>query len=364
MNPDLKAVKKILIIKLRYIGDTVMLLPVINNIRLQLPDVQLDVMVNKGTEEIIRYSPDIDEVICYDRRALKHGGSVYKKIVDNVTFIRSIRDKHYDIVIDFTGSDRSELLTLLSGARVRLGDLHGNAGKRIYFNRFIQADIDALHIVDYQMRAIEQLGFKTLTDEFSLTIPEDAQAEADRFFFPQGREKNKIRVVIHPGARRKVRRWPAARFGEIAARLKKAYGAEVFFVAGPGEEELLAEAVGYSGGAVDYQGSGLSLIQLAALLKRCDLYLGNDTGSSHVAAGTGIRVITLFGPQYPHRWAPYTKKGLVLFKNMDCIGCNHIDCTQKENLCMTTITVDEVWDKVEMQLRAPENGHPTLLDPP
>ncbi len=351
MNPNLDTVKRILIIKLRYIGDTVMLLPVINNIRSQLPGVQLDVMVNKGTEEVIRYSPDIDEVICYDRQVLKHGGSVYRKIVDNVKFIRSIRKKKYDLVIDFTGSDRSELLTLLSGARIRLGDLHGNAGKRVYFNQFIRADIDAMHIVDYQMRAIEQLGFRTMTDEFSLTIPEDVQAKADGFFFPQGRQQDRVRVVIHPGARREVRRWPAARFGEIAQRLKKNYGAEIFLVAGPGEEDLLAETAGYCGGAADFQGSGLSLIELAALLKRCDLYLGNDTGSSHVAAGTGIRMITLFGPQYPHRWAPYTKKGLVLFKNMDCIGCNHIDCTQRENLCMTSITVDEVWDMVERQLQ-------------
>jgi heptosyltransferase-3 len=352
MNPDIQTIRKILIIKLRYIGDTVMLLPFIKNLKLQIPQAHLSVMVNKGTEEIIRYSEDIDELICYDRQTLKYGGSVYKKICDNIHFIRAVRNKKYDAVIDFTGSDRSEIITLLSGARIRMGNLHGNVWKRIYFNHLIDADIDSMHIVAYEMKALEQLGFKTLTDEYSINIPPDVQTEMDQFFFPQGIDRNIISVVIHPGARRELRRWPAERFAEIALKLKEHYNAKIFLVGGPGEEEVIASVAKSMGNGVAFQGTGLSLIQLAALLKRCDLYLGNDTGSSHVAAGTGVKMITLFGPQYPHRWAPYTKKGMVVFKNVDCIGCNHIDCTQKENVCMTSITTDEVWDKVQRQINS------------
>src|SRR5664280_337631 len=134
--------QKILLIKLRYIGDSINLLPVVANIKNQIPHVHLSVMINKGTEDVLKYSKYIDQLICYDRKKMKHNKSFFSKIKNNLDFFYNIRKEKYDLVIDFSGADRSALITLLSGAKSRWGFKYGNPILKNCYNHFITADID------------------------------------------------------------------------------------------------------------------------------------------------------------------------------------------------------------------------------
>ena len=345
MRSGLEKVNRILIVKLRYIGDTILLLPVIENIKKYLPHVHLAVMVNKGTEEILKYSKNIDELICYDRKSLKHSRSFGQKLRSNYEFIRDIRRRHFDLVIDFSQSDRSSFLSLLSGAPVRAGCDYENPFKRIFFNRLIDADIKAMHIVDYELKALEQLGFPISCRELSIDIPDDVQMKIDRMLAASDAGRCKMKVVIHPGARRSTRLWVADRYGEIALRLKKEYGAAIILISGPNEGDLIRQIEVYAE-KIDFKASDLTMMELAALLNRCDLYLGNDTAPAHLSAAVGIKSVTLFGPQFPFLWRPYSGNSAVVFKNLACCGCNQIDCIHGENICMTGISVDDVWAKI------------------
>ncbi|MCX5848953.1 MAG: glycosyltransferase family 9 protein [Deltaproteobacteria bacterium] len=345
--------QKILIIKLRYIGDTINLLPVLANIKNQKPHVHLSVMINTGAEDVLKHSKHIDQLICYDRKKMKYNKSIFSKIKTNLDFFYNIRKAKYDLIIDFSDSDRSALITLLSGAKSRWGFNYVNPLLRVCYNHFITADINEMHIVDYQFSALQQIGFAVKDKKLVIDIPEDIQNDVEKTF-PFLNCKS-FKAVIHPGARRINRRWPPARFAQIANLLKKNYGADIILVSAPEERELLDKVEKYVNGDV-IKISHLSLIQLAALIKKCDLYIGNDTGTSHLAAGTGIKIVTLFGPQFPRLWAPYTDKGETVFKNMECTGpCNHIDCIYDENKCMTAITVDEVWEKIKKLVKRPIN---------
>ncbi len=336
--------QKILLIKLRYIGDTINLLPAAANIKQQMPHVHLSVMINTGAEDILTHSKHIDRLICYDRKEMKYNKSLSAKIKSNLDFFCSIKKEKYDLVIDFSGADRTALITLLSGAKSRWGMNYGSPLSKICYNHRIAADINKMHIVDYQFSALQQIGFAIQDKKLIIDIPCNVQDDIEKTF-PFLNHKS-FKAVIHPGARRANRRWPPANFARIANLLKKHCGANIILVSAPDEKELLDEvAKSVDGGAMKIP--QLSLIQLAALIKKCDLYIGNDTGTSHLAAGTGIKIVTLFGPQFPHLWAPYTDQGATVFKNMECTGpCNHIDCIYDENKCMTSITVDEVWGKI------------------
>jgi ADP-heptose:LPS heptosyltransferase len=310
-------------------------------------------MVNTGAEDVLKYSKHIDQLICYDRKKMKHNESFFSKLKNNLALFYNIRKEKYDLVIDFSGADRSALITLISGAKSRWGFNYVNPLLRACYNHFIAADINKMHIVDYQLSALQQIGFAIKDKQLLIDIPENIQSDIEKTF-PFLNHKS-FKTVIHPGARRSNRRWPPARFAQIANLLKKYYSSDIILIAAPEERELLDEV----GKAVDgdvIKLSHLSLIQLAALIKKCNLYIGNDTGTSHLAAGTGIKMVTLFGPQFPQLWAPYTDQGVTVFKNMECTGpCNHIDCIYEENRCMTAITVEEVWGKINDLVNRPIN---------
>lgn len=368
MNMDYK---KILLIKLRYIGDSINLLPVASNIKNQMPHTHLSVMINSGAEDILKHSKDIDQLICYDRQKMKHNKSFFSKIKNNLDFFYAVRKAKYDLVIDFSGSDRAALITFLSGSKSRWGFNYRDPltsdpfrtdpekllpGARsihplpkLCYNHFMTADISKMHIVDYQFSALQQIGFAIEDKKLTMDIPENIQNDI-AMKFPFLNHKS-FKAVIHPGARMVNRRWPQASFAQIANLLKKHYDADIILVSAPEERKLLDEVGNAINGEV-IKLSDLSLIQLAALIKKCDLYIGNDTGTSHLAAATGVKIVTLFGPQFPRLWAPYTDQGATVFKNMECTGpCNHIDCIYGENRCMTSITVDEVWEKINNLVR-------------
>jgi ADP-heptose:LPS heptosyltransferase len=341
-------------------------LPVASNIKKQIPHVHLSVMINSGGEDILEHSKDIDQLICYDRQKMKHNKSFFSKIKSNLDFFYAVRKAKYDLVIDFSGADRAALITFLSGAKSRwgfnyldpltsdpfkIGDVKSqgrsryvNPLLRLCYNHFISADISKMHIVDYQFSALQQIGFAIEDKKLTMDIPANIQNDI-AMKLPFLNHKS-FKAVIHPGARMVNRRWPRASFAQIANLLKKHYDADIILVSAPEERGLLDEVSNAIDGEV-IKLSDLSLIQLAALIKKCDLYIGNDTGTSHLAAATGIKIVTLFGPQFPLLWAPYTDKGATVFKNLECAGpCNHIDCIYDENRCMTLITVDEVWEKI------------------
>jgi ADP-heptose:LPS heptosyltransferase len=336
--------QKILLIKLRYIGDSINLLPVAANIKNQIPHVHLSVMINTGSEDILQHSKYIDQLICYDRKKMKHNKSFFAKIKNNLDFFYNIRKEKYDLVIDFSGADRSALISLLSGAKSRWGFNYVNPLLRVCYNHFIAADINTMHIVDYQFSALKQIGFAIKDKKLAIDIPANIRNDIEKTF-PFLHDKS-FKAVIHPGARMINRRWPPARFAQIANLLKKHYSADIILVSASEEKDLLDEVEKSVDGGVK-KISDLSLIQLAAVIEKCDLYIGNDTGTSHLAAATGIKIVTLFGPQFPLLWAPYTDKGTTVFKNLECTGpCDHIACIYDENRCMTSISVDEVWEKV------------------
>ncbi|MBN2125072.1 MAG: putative lipopolysaccharide heptosyltransferase III, partial [Deltaproteobacteria bacterium] len=110
--------KRILIVKLRYIGDTLSVLPVVDNLKAKVPGAIVDLMVNRGTEEIVAYHPGIRRVLAYDRVLAKQG--LPGMIAYHIRFIRELRSGNYDIVIDFTHGDRAAFLCFASGASRRI----------------------------------------------------------------------------------------------------------------------------------------------------------------------------------------------------------------------------------------------------
>jgi len=139
--------------------------------------------------------------------------------------------------------------------------------------------------------------------------------------------------------------------GEIGRRIRESYGAAIILTGGPGDEASVEKAERAMGFTADFKSTELSLLQVAALLKRSVLFIGNDSGPGHIAAAVHCPTLTLFGSTYPHLWRPLNHRGEVLFKNVPCCGCRQEVCIRPESNCMDLISVEEVWEKVVKLLK-------------
>jgi predicted lipopolysaccharide heptosyltransferase III len=341
---------KLLIIKLAYIGDTISIIPVIENLKEKAPGVTLDVMVNRGSEELLKHHPSIRKVYAYDRKTAKK--NLRSSLLYNAKLFRALRSERYSTVIDYTLGDRSSFISFLTGAGSRISYENSSRLSHLLMNHFIDLDPFDYHIVDYQLQALRLFGLDSFKRSMSIHIPETVDSEIEGMLSSSGNSRESLKVAIHPGARKKTRQWDPQRFGMIARRLTKEHGARIILIGGPGEDELVDEVEREMGSKACIKSTELSLLQMAALLRRCSLFIGNDTAPGHIAGAVGCATLTLFGPNFPHLWRPLSPMGEVLFKNLPCCGCRHEEelCIRPGNSCMELITVEEVWEKVSTML--------------
>ena len=331
---------KILIIKLRYIGDTLTLLPVVRAIKKERPDSHVAVMIYKGTEGILRYQKEIDEIILIDRKEIKQS-IFFKRLQNGLKTCIDVYKKGVDIVIDLTGSDRSGLIAWATRARLRIGAPLGNLWERFAYHELIEGNPQKEHIVDYQLASLKRLGFHTQEADATIIVPQEIEKRVREQW--ASAINSKPLIIIHPGARGSLRRWREERFAQVADRLINTYHAHIVLIGGPSEEDTLDQVEARMARKPAARTTSLPLIEVAALLKQAQLFIGNDTATGHIAAGVGTPHVILFGPTFPHLWAPRGARGFSIFKSPDCCGCRQISCPKKENPCMDWISAEEVW---------------------
>lgn len=338
---------KILIIKLRYIGDTLTLLPLVKAIKKNQPEAKVFLLVYKGTEGILRYQKEIDGILLLDRKEIKES-HLFKKIIYGLKTWISTYKNRFDVVIDLTSSDRSAFISLMSGAKIRIGAPLGNFLERIAYHNLIEGDTKSTHVIDYQMYSLKFLGFSIPEPDTTIFVPEEINEKLMTKW--SGLINTRPLVVIHPGARKRHRQWREERFAYIADRIKTAYNSQIVLIGGPGEEGILEKVEANMVFKPEAKFNSLELIEVAALLKHAQLFIGNDTATGHIAAGVGTPHIILFGPTFPQLWAPKGGKGIYIFKSPECCGCPQISCFKKDNPCMDWIKVEDVWQAVEKML--------------
>ncbi len=336
----MKEPARILVIKLRYVGDVLLATPVLSRLREGFPKAHLAMLVNAGTEEIVQGHPALDEVLVVEKGPL----------LRQWRFIRTLRDRRFDLVVDLTDGDRSALLARLSGAPVRIGyNSEGRWRGRLY-TEIMQPDRFGMHTVGYHLAATEALGLTGPPPPPILTVSPEGRHAADRLLQEAGIEPARPLACLHPGARWWFKSWPSERFAALADRIQTETAAQALFLGGEQDRDVgsrIAERmttphrtlIGRTG-----------LKELAAVLERAALMISNDNGPMHMAAALGVQVIGLFGPSDPAIWGPWGEGHHVFYKGLDCRACFHPDCFRGEQNCMRQITLDEVWKAVKDKL--------------
>lgn len=339
---------QILIVKLSSIGDLVHTLPAVSNIRRALPEAEISWVVESRSAEILRGSPAIDNLIEIDTRQIR--GSSLREILPEIKRqARLVRTRKYDLAIDFQGLLKSAAITRLSGAKTRWG--FGKDDLRESASRFIYTDTievpDKTHIIKKNLLlASAAAGFTA--DEHALEFPIATEAkDADEAREIIDRVGDRF-AILNPAGGWITKLWHAEKFGNLADRIKAETGMKSVVVTGPNESEL-AQLVAKSARTESLILAEPSLKGFYELARHASVYIGGDTGPTHIAIAAGAPVVGLFGPTEWWRNGSLAPDDLVVERgDIDCrVDCHRRNCSNW--ICMDT-DAEAVFDAVSKRL--------------
>jgi heptosyltransferase-3 len=356
---ELQNIRRLAVFKLRNIGDVLMITPALRALRETFPGARITVVVNSGTEAMLAGNPHLDEVLVYQRHHGASRGSLAARIGYEISFVRELRRRRFDLTIGFTEGDRAAWSALFSGARHRLGAVHYSASRfsprRLIYNLPSPPHIPRMHEVEKHFYILEQAGLELREKKpgpLCLVIPEDLRAWAQKQLAPL---RPNLVVHIHPVARWLWKSWRTEAMAEVIDWLQNERGARVVVTTGPEPRERgrAREIVSACRSQPLFFDGNLSLTQTAALSHAADLYFGIDTAPMHMAAAVGAPVVALFGPTDADVWGPWTPRREILAHACACNQTKTRACDWSQvRGCLAAITPAEAKAAIDRLLPA------------
>ncbi|MHB8482360.1 MAG: lipopolysaccharide heptosyltransferase II [Nitrospiria bacterium] len=339
------SVRNILIIKLSSMGDVIHTLPVPQALKTLYPGARISFLVNRQYEEILTGNPYIDEILLFDRKFRNH---FFKSIFSLMKLVRKMRKESFDLVIDLQGLLRSGLISWASNGRNVIGLGNAREGSLFFYNQVIPADNAKLHAVDRYLLIPKTMGWEE-KPQFNIKIDKKDKVFVEDFIKAE-KVKSYLKLIgIQPVARWKTKEWSGANFAKLADLIQQNQEYQVVFL-GSREELLQVQKIVRQMKTLPIIATGkVNLKQLAALLKKCEILITNDSGPMHLAAALNIPVIALFGATDFRRTGPYGDQHLILHKDIFCSPCLNRNCLNKNRPmeCMETITPEEVFEALK-----------------
>jgi lipopolysaccharide heptosyltransferase II len=340
---------RVLLIRLRLIGDVVLSTPLIRALRRTFPDASISYLVERDAAAVVSGNPHLDDVIVVERtRGLA-------RIADDLRLARRLRRKRFDVVIDMHGGPRSSWLTLATGAPQRIG--YDIAGRHWMYTRTVPRarELRPRHSVVNQWDLLNAIdgwpGGAPDPARDAVEMPLDTAADrrvAERLQ-RAGVESGHELIVVHVSASNPFRRWPEPAFTEVVSSLvRESRGRRVVLSSGPSDrpaadriaasarDRLPAEARSQ---VLDF--GEFDIAELRALVARSRLFIGGDTGPLHVAATTVTPIVAIYGPTLPARSAPWRSDDIpaesVEVAGLACRPCDQRVCAPGDYRCLTTL---------------------------
>lgn len=325
----------ILIVKLGAIGDIIHTLPTLAALRASFPDAAISWVAERRSAEILRNNPMLANLIEVDTRSLRGGRVIEKMLIDFTSQVKDLRRNKFDIALDFQGLIKSGIISRISGARARWGfsrdDLREPAARVFYTHT---AKLPGRSHVIRRNLALAQtaLGIEipVETFEFPISTTECDLREADEIASKAGGKF----VILNPAGGWVTKLWHAEKYGDLADMIWEEHGLSSIVVAGPNEAALAARVVESSRSGRTTVATP-SLKAFYELAKRASVYVGGDTGPTHLAIAAGTPIVGIFGPTEWWRNGSIDPDDVCVERND--IGCR-VDCHRRT--CSNWICMD------------------------
>jgi len=336
---DWSAVRRVLLVRLRSIGDTVLATPSLFALKRFLPHAQVDILVEDWVAPLLTNHPFVDNVIVLER-----GGLVARTRV-----ARELRAERYDVVYNLHGGTTATFLTRATGARHRVGyktyqyaQLHTELAP----SPLLLWGQQKTHSVEQQLALLGWTGVP-VTDKprTQLGVSPVAVEAVNERLVAIGLAEQKI-ALIHPAAAFETKRWATENFARVA-EFVAGRGLAPVAIAAPHESQILEDLLGEA--SVKMFSLDLSLPEVTALAARSQLFVGNDSGIAHIAAAVGTPSVVIFGSSNVANWRPWNRNAAeVVFEEMPCQPCHGYFCEKfPQPECILRVPAPRVLGAIE-----------------
>lgn len=340
--------KNILVINTMHIGDLMLVTPALRTLRANYPKAHIALLTDKPLADLVRCNENIDECILID----KHGRD--KGILALIRFIRQIRKRHFDLVINYHRNERASAIASFSGGKKIVGYAQP------FFHRFFDHWMPNLAMADTpkdkvmhqtlcHLKVLQEAAGCTKLDDRGLEmwLPSEEEKKASDLWQKEFAEDDRV-IAFNIGASWMTKRWIDAYFAECADRFIQE-GYHIAFLGGPTDVAIVKACIEKmkekDSPKVHVFTGKVSLTVLAGLLRRCCLFLTTDSGPMHVGVAMNVPIVTMFGASPVPTFYPYDGKDIVIKTPESCHPCGIHDCPKKGEdhmACMKHIPVDVV----------------------
>ncbi len=324
--------ESILLIKLDHIGDVLLSLPILANLRAAFPEAHITMMAGTWMRELLESHPHIDEVLCYN-------APFFARSVPSTPLrmrwmlLRALRSRHEELIVDLRGSWLTLLAAATRCARYRLDRASRNVSWGFHRNA-------PEHELDRNLEVLASIPKPHCVPDWP--VQTDQIFSAWNFLSSRGVVLKRPIFAIHPGSPVALKCWPPDRFIELADALIARYDAQVLFVGASGESDLIDRIqVAMHHDSWNLAGQ-TTLTELLGILKNCTGFIGNDSGPMHLAAAVGIPTVGIFGPSSPGRFGPIGPHVRCLRHKPDCPPCMADRCKFHDGGCVGEVSVEDV----------------------
>ena len=345
------SIKRLLVRGPNWIGDAVMSEPALAALQELFPSTEITLLVKPAIAELLRGHPALHQVLVYEDPG-RHVG-----ITGKWTLAGTLRRLRFDLAILFQNAFEAALLTFLAGIPRRYGYATDGRGFLLSDPITVPERTKIGHQVQYYLDLLRPLGFEGPPRSPRLFLSDEEERVMDRRLAETDIADPDLLLGLNPGSTYDgAKRWLPERFAETADRLIREQGAHSgrrvrVVIVGARGEEALGRAVEDRMQVKPVQLSGRTTIrELMAVIKRCALFLTNDTGPMYMAAAFGVPVVALFGPTDSRTTSPFGNGHTIVRHPVECSPCLLRECPI-DHRCMTRISVDEVYEAAVRQLR-------------
>ncbi len=334
---------EIFLLRLDRIGDFVLGVPAFRALRQAYPMDRISVVVPSAVAELAKACPYFDEVYLYDAKWLQSGALPLERWKSALKLVGFLRGKKIDLILDFRYQSRLDpLVTGLSGASQRAGYDLGWVSR--FLTLKVAQPMPGVHQIDRNLHFLQMMGHMATDRRLEMWVGEHDRKIAEDHLPQQQLLPGTPRIAVHLGAATPSKRWPEESFSALLHELHAATQADLFVLGGEQDNAFAHEVMdGLECPALNLVGK-LSLLEMGALVQQCNVFIGCDSGATHVAASLGAPVVSLFSAANEVEvWKPGGDKVKVLTRYPECSPCRAYECQRTDGyFCMAEIGVEEV----------------------
>jgi heptosyltransferase III len=340
---DFQDVKKILVIKLRHLGDVLLTTPVFYNLKKNLNEIKVDAFIYEDSFEVLRNNPNVNEIFTYNR-GIKNL-SFFKRLKEEIKIIKKIRKKKYDLVINLTEGDRGAILAYFSKAKYKIGfdpEKKGFFKKEKIYSHLIKNTKTKRHTVEKNLDALRRIGIFPKNEDKKLFFKISPQAEKNiKLLLNENQISLNNYVLIHPTSRWRFKCWD--KFDKLVHYFHRK-NEKIIVVSGKDKYEIdMVNEIIKDINVLNLAGR-VSIDELGALISYSKQFFCLDSFSFHLANALQANVVAFFGPTCDITWGIWeNSRAKIVKSNISCRPCSLDGCGgSKVSECMKEIDLKDL----------------------